>query len=73
MTNRTSDDRRSPNDTLWRPTGQGVMVLFSCMGCNQSRHTAGARGVGVRKRCAICLARIKTPRQGRKTEGVRDE
>ena len=45
-------------DAPWKPRGLGVPSTWVCMGCNKHRgSTLGARGVGVRRRCAQCVAK----------------
>lgn len=36
--------------------GPGVALRWSCMGCSKPRDPAGSKGVGLRRRCAVCLA-----------------
>lgn len=57
----THDDRqRSKPDAPFLPAGPGLAITWQCMGCGQKRGTSiGARGVGVRKRCAQCVERKK--------------
>lgn len=44
-------------DPLFRNVGTGLAIIRKCMGCDLSRITLGGRGVGVRWRCAGCVAR----------------
>lgn len=37
------------------PSGPGMTLRWSCMGCGQSRSLEGAKGQGLRKRCAVCV------------------
>lgn len=55
-----SDTDRRPPDRGFRHPGTGNQSYWQCMGCNHSRSGAGAKGVGVRRRCAICLAKKAT-------------
>jgi hypothetical protein len=48
--------RNNPTDVPFKAAGTGHLSLFRCMGCDKSRSTAGRRGVGVRMRCAECVA-----------------
>lgn len=50
-------------DVKWRPTGVGMDHRRNCMGCSAWRETAGGRGVGLRWRCAACLAAKVKPVQ----------
>jgi hypothetical protein len=43
-------------DVRFRAVGMGMVVRMRCMGCGQSRDRTGAKGVGIRQRCAVCLA-----------------
>ena len=40
-----------------RAHGGGLAMRWKCMGCNQVRDTLGSRGAGVRKVCAVCVAK----------------
>lgn len=51
-----SDDSTKPRDVRWREAGTGMSPRWRCMGCDQLRQTIGARGTGVRRRCAQCVA-----------------
>ena len=53
----TNDEARRGPDRSFRPVGVGMPRTWLCMGCGQPRLPAGARGVGVLKRCAPCLAK----------------
>ena len=53
----TADDTRRGPDRQFRPAGIGSAHTWRCMGCGQSRPSLGARGVGVRRRCAVCVAK----------------
>lgn len=53
---RADESRRGP-DVPFRQVGPGQHSLWKCMGCNQSREAAGSRGVGILRRCAVCLAK----------------
>jgi hypothetical protein len=56
----THDDRRPSRDVRYRPTGMGMATPnFHCMGCKKPRQTLGARGAGIKKRCAGCLAKLQ--------------
>lgn len=50
-----SDDSRRGADVPYRPAGPGMLPTWHCLGCNQKRVVLGSRGVGVRKRCAVCV------------------
>lgn len=50
-----SDDSKKPTDVPFVPAGPGMVHAFRCMGCGQKRVVLGARGVGVRRRCAVCV------------------
>lgn len=51
-----ADDRRQPLGFPMRPPGVGMAHNWQCFGCKQVRFsTLGARGVGLRKRCAHCV------------------
>lgn len=51
-----TDRIRTAKDVPFRPAGIGLVSSWSCMGCNQRRNTTmGARGVGIRRRCAECV------------------
>lgn len=54
------DDATQGPDVRWRPAGIGMpMPLFGCLGCGKYRQTLGAKGHGIRKRCAGCLEKRK--------------
>ena len=36
--------------------GPGSQSTWLCMGCNRSQSNLGAKGKGIRRRCASCLA-----------------
>ena len=45
------------SDAPWRPRGLGMPATWVCMGCSKARgSTLGAKGVGVRRRCSVCVA-----------------
>jgi len=44
-------------EVKWREVGIGYQSLFKCMGCNTSRSCFGRRGLGVKQRCAVCVAK----------------
>ncbi len=51
-----AEDRRQPPGFPMRPPGVGMAHQWECWGCKQKRFsTLGARGVGLRKRCAQCV------------------
>lgn len=51
-----AEDRRQPPGFPMRPPGVGMAHNWQCFGCKQVRFsTLGARGVGLRKRCAQCV------------------
>lgn len=51
-----AEDRRQPPGFPMRPPGVGMVHQWECWGCKQKRFTTlGARGVGLRKRCAQCV------------------
>ena len=50
------DDIRAAPDRPFRQVGTGQHSLWRCMGCNQNREAAGSKGVGIRRRCAFCVA-----------------
>jgi hypothetical protein len=41
----------------FRDPGSGMQSFWQCMGCHKARSAAGAKGVGVKRRCAVCLAK----------------
>ncbi len=47
---------RTKPDVKFRPAGTGVPYAWLCLGCNKPRSMLGRRGVGVKKRCAVCVA-----------------
>ncbi len=49
---------RTAPDVRFRPAGAGMgsQLVFSCLGCGKQRATLGAKGAGVRKQCAVCVA-----------------
>jgi len=53
----SNDDRNTPRDVPFRPAGAGLSPVFMCMGCGKRREGLGARGAGVRRRCALCVAK----------------
>lgn len=36
--------------------GHGHLTTWLCMGCHSSRSNLGAKGKGIRRRCAACIA-----------------
>ena len=44
-------------EVKWREVVIGHQSLFKCMGCNTSRSCFGRRGLGVKQRCAVCVAK----------------
>lgn len=51
-----SDNHNSPADVPFRPAGTGIPHTWTCMSCGKRRSTRlGAKGVGVRMRCAVCV------------------
>lgn len=52
----SDDSTRSGNDSKFKAPGPGLPFNWLCMGCNKPRSMVGRRGVGVRKRCAVCVA-----------------
>ena len=53
----TSGINSQHTDAPWKPRGLGHSVTWRCGGCHQNRSTtAGSRGKGVMKRCAVCVA-----------------
>lgn len=51
-----TDRIRTASDVPFREAGIGMACKWSCMGCQQWRYTTmGARGVGIRRRCAECV------------------
>lgn len=50
-----SDKLRPAADVRYLPTGMGVELLWLCLGCNTRRPSLGARGAGIRRRCAHCV------------------
>ena len=53
----TSGINSQHTDAPWKPRGLGVPATWQCMGCGQYRgSTLGAKGKGVRRRCAKCVA-----------------
>ncbi len=53
-------------DAPWAPRGLGVPATWVCMGCNKHRgSTVGAKGKGVRRRCAPCVAAGEAKKAGR--------
>jgi len=55
-----SDERRPAPERGFRSPGSGMQSYWLCMGCNHSRGTAGSKGVGVKRRCAACIAKKAT-------------
>lgn len=53
----SNDDRNTPRDVPFRPAGAGLSPTWLCMGCGKRREGLGARGAGVRRRCAQCVAK----------------
>ena len=53
----TSDDSTCPRDTKWREPGLGLHTRWECLGCRQRREMRGSRGVGINRRCAVCVAK----------------
>ena len=54
----SADDSTRSVEPRWAAPGHGMApARFRCMGCDHPRPTGGARGVGVRKRCAVCVAK----------------
>ena len=44
-------------DVPFHPRGEGLAHNWQCMGCRAIRWTtAGSKGVGAHKRCALCVA-----------------
>ncbi len=37
--------------------GVGMNPLWQCLGCGHKRDSAGSRGKGITRRCAVCVAR----------------
>ena len=52
-----NDDSTRPPDVHFRPVGTGLVTTWRCLGCDLSRPTLGSRGLGIRKRCAQCVAK----------------
>ena len=40
-----------------RVAGPGVAMRWKCLHCEQVRDYLGSRGVGIKKRCAVCVAK----------------
>lgn len=53
---RTGDESKFRQDVTFRATGVGMDHRRNCWGCSLWRGTAGGKGVGLRWRCAACLA-----------------
>ena len=54
----SADNHNQPRDVGFRPAGIGSAHTWRCMGCGVSRSTtAGSKGAGVKKRCAVCVAK----------------
>jgi hypothetical protein len=51
-----SDRLKTTPDLPWLAPGVGLAVKRHCMGCNQHRETPNGRGIGLRWRCAACVA-----------------
>ena len=56
------DDIRAAADRPFRQVGLGQHSLWRCMGCHQNREAAGSKGVGIRRRCAQCVAKKEAKR-----------
>ena len=52
----THDDVRGGRDSGFKTAGVGLTPMFRCLGCDQARQGLGARGVGLRRRCANCVS-----------------
>lgn len=57
------DNAKYRPDVKWRSTGVGMDHRRNCMGCKLWRDTAGGRGIGLRWRCAACVAAKVKPEQ----------
>ena len=53
----SADTATPPSDVKWREPGIGLNPQRLCMGCDSKRGTMGGRGMGVRWRCAQCVAK----------------
>lgn len=51
-----TDKIRTAPDVRWRTVGTGMCPTWRCMGCDKFRVSTGSRGVGVKRRCAVCVA-----------------
>ena len=40
-----------------RIAGAGVPMRWRCLHCSQVRDILGSRGAGIRKKCAVCVAK----------------
>ena len=48
--------RNSQSDARFQPVGMGCLMTWTCWGCNKRRGTTlGAKGVGIKRRCAPCV------------------
>lgn len=52
-------DNRTRGGSQFVVIGPGMAIYWLCMGCNTKRSMLGAEGRGVRRRCAICVAKRK--------------
>jgi hypothetical protein len=48
--------RNTHNDVRFAPVGMGMSITWQCFGCGKQRMTLGSKGVGVFKRCGVCVA-----------------
>lgn len=59
-----SDRIRTAPDVPFRQVGIGLRPLWRCMGCDQNRPSEGSRGLGVKRRCAVCVAKKRNQVEG---------
>lgn len=53
-----ADSHNQPRDVRWITVGTGLLLVRSCMGCNQRRDPTGGKGrAGPLWRCAHCVAK----------------
>lgn len=51
-----SDCNTRTRANLFITPGAGHQTTWICMGCHTSRSNLGAKGKGIRRRCAVCVA-----------------
>lgn len=53
----SSDISKKPADVAFKPAGTGLAMTWLCMGCQKPRSMLGRRGIGLKRRCAQCIAK----------------